>query len=77
MYQLLEFDPKKRISAEDALNHPYFKEMPKMKVWVGDGDVMGSVLKKCRYLTRFKTGEGCEMFFGCGLLCLRNSQLLY
>lgn len=35
MYQLLEFDPKKRISAEDALNHPYFKEMPKMKVGVG------------------------------------------
>ena len=35
MYQLLEFDPKKRISAEDALNHPYFKEMPKMKVELG------------------------------------------
>ena len=29
----------------------------------GDGDVMGSVLKKCRYLTRFETGERCEMFF--------------
>lgn len=34
LYQLLEFDPAKRISAEDALKHPYFQELPKMKVVV-------------------------------------------
>ena len=38
---------------------------------------MGSVLKKCRYLTRFETVESYEMFFGFDLLCLRNSQLIY
>ena len=32
LLKLLEFDPKKRISAKDALNHPYFKENPLMKV---------------------------------------------
>jgi cyclin-dependent kinase 8/11 len=26
---LLEYDPAKRISAEKALNHPYFQEDPK------------------------------------------------
>lgn len=26
---LLEYDPLKRITAEDALNHPYFQEEPK------------------------------------------------
>lgn len=32
LLRLLEFDPKKRISAKEALQHPYFKEMPAMKV---------------------------------------------
>lgn len=32
LLRLLEFDPKKRISAKEALQHPYFKEMPVMKV---------------------------------------------
>mmetsp|Transcript_30579 Transcript_30579/g.79778 ORF Transcript_30579/g.79778 Transcript_30579/m.79778 type:complete len:422 (+) Transcript_30579:244-1509(+) len=27
--RLLSFDPEKRLSAEEALNHPYFEEMPK------------------------------------------------
>ncbi len=27
--QLLEYDPYRRITAEDALNHPYFQESPK------------------------------------------------
>ena len=36
LLKLLEFDPKKRISAKDALNHPYFKENPLMKVWLID-----------------------------------------
>lgn len=32
MRRLLEFDPEKRISAEEALEHPYFRENPPMKV---------------------------------------------
>ena len=32
MLKLLEFDPAKRISAEEALNHPYFSEYPGVKV---------------------------------------------
>ena len=32
LLRLLEFDPAKRISAEEALDHPYFKELPAMKV---------------------------------------------
>ena len=32
LLRLLEFDPVKRISAEEALDHPYFKERPAMKV---------------------------------------------
>lgn len=32
LLKLLEFDPKKRISAKEALQHPYFKELPVMKV---------------------------------------------
>lgn len=32
LLRLLEFDPKKRISAKEALDHPYFKEGPAMKV---------------------------------------------
>ena len=39
-YELLEFDPEKRISAEEALEHPYFRENPPMKV------------SQCRPLTR-------------------------
>ncbi|KAK8830294.1 hypothetical protein WA577_005982 [Blastocystis sp. JDR] len=31
LLRLLEFDPVKRISAEEALDHPYFKELPAMK----------------------------------------------
>ena len=34
LLRLLEFDPVKRISAEEALDHPYFKELPAMKVGV-------------------------------------------
>jgi len=40
MRKLLEFDPEKRISAEEALEHPYFRENPPMKV------------SQCRPLTR-------------------------
>ncbi|ORY73692.1 kinase-like domain-containing protein [Protomyces lactucae-debilis] len=29
LMSLLEYDPTKRLSAEDALKHPYFQEMPK------------------------------------------------
>ena len=32
LLRLLEFDPAKRISADEALDHPYFKELPAMKV---------------------------------------------
>lgn len=34
LLRLLEFDPVKRISAEEALDHPYFKELPAMKVGI-------------------------------------------
>jgi cell division cycle 2-like protein len=28
LQELLSYDPEKRISSENALDHPYFKEMP-------------------------------------------------
>ena len=36
--KFLEIDPKKRISAEDALNHEYFEKMDLYKVWTGEED---------------------------------------
>ncbi len=28
---MLQYEPAKRISARDALKHPYFQDLPKMK----------------------------------------------
>ena len=28
LQELLEYDPEKRLSPENAIQHPYFKEMP-------------------------------------------------
>lgn len=67
LLRLLEFDPVKRISAEEALDHPYFKELPAMKVGAA---IMDDRIETRRNAT---TGKGRSALLGA--LCILASLL--
>ena len=46
----MAFDPAKRITAEEALRHPYFQETPAMKVMLRRQANLIRSQRKCQYL---------------------------